>query len=353
MTTVVGIKFQKTNKIYYFNPQNIACALGDSVVVETARGTEIGEVVMAPMQLDDDKVVAPLKNVVRKVNDRDRQQAVRNKGQEAEAFKVFEQKIAEYNLVMKPVDVEYAFDGSKITFYFTADGRVDFRELVKGLAHHFRARIELRQIGVRDEAKMLGGLGKCGCPICCKRFLPEFTPVSIKMAKEQNISLNPSKISGLCGRLMCCLNYEQPFYEEMRKKMPRNGATVQTPDGTGTVVENNPLLEKVKVKVERSDGMFETNEYALADLQFDKQRPPQKKGEQPQPKKERDPQEREKRRPRERNREKGERKEGDAPRKSEPRPAGDADAPKRHPQGGRRPPREGNRKKREPKPPIQ
>lgn len=353
MTTVVGIKFQKTNKIYYFNPQSITCELGDSVVVETARGTEIGEVVMAPMQLDDDKVVAPLKNVIRKVNDRDRQQAVRNKGQEAEAFKVFEQKIAEYNLVMKPVDVEYAFDGSKITFYFTADGRVDFRELVKGLAHHFRARIELRQIGVRDEAKMLGGLGKCGCPICCKRFLPEFTPVSIKMAKEQNISLNPSKISGLCGRLMCCLNYEQPYYEEMRRKMPRNGATVQTPDGAGIVVETNPLLEKVKVKVEKPDGMFETNEYVLSDIQFDKHRPQQKKNDHPQPKKERDPEEREKRRSRERNREKGEKKEGDGNRKSEQRPLGDADTQKRHAQGGKRPPREGNRKKREPKSPIQ
>ncbi len=257
MTTVVGVKFKKTNKIYYFSPGDIPCAVGDAVVVETSRGTEIGDVVMASMELDDDKVVAPLKSVVRKVNERDLQMASRNKTQEADAFKVFEQMIAEYKLDMKPVDVEYAFDASKITFFFTADGRVDFRELVKGLAHHFRSRIELRQIGVRDEAKMLGGLGKCGCPICCKRFLPAFTPVSIKMAKEQNISLNPNKISGLCGRLMCCLNYEQSYYEQMRRQMPRMGAAVKTAQGHGIVMENNYLTGLVKVKVERDDGAIE------------------------------------------------------------------------------------------------
>ncbi len=257
MTTVVGVKFKKTNKIYYFSPGDVACTVGDAVVVETSRGTEIGDVVMAQMELADDKVVAPLKGVVRKVNEKDLQMASRNKTQESDAFKVFEQMIADYKLDMKPVDVEYAFDGSKITFFFTADGRVDFRELVKGLAHQFRSRIELRQIGVRDEAKMLGGLGKCGCPICCRQFLPAFTPVSIKMAKEQNISLNPNKISGLCGRLMCCLNYEQAYYEQMRRQMPRIGSVVRTEQGAGLVLENNYLTGNMKVKVEREDGVLE------------------------------------------------------------------------------------------------
>lgn len=266
MTTVVGVKFKKTNKIYYFSPGEVACDVGDAVVVETSRGTEIGDVVMAPMELADDKVVAPLKGVVRKVNERDLQMASRNKTQESDAFKVFEQMIAEYKLDMKPVDVEYAFDGSKITFFFTADGRVDFRELVKGLAHQFRSRIELRQIGVRDEAKMLGGLGKCGCPICCRQFLPAFTPVSIKMAKEQNISLNPNKISGLCGRLMCCLNYEQAYYEQMRKQMPRIGSVVRTEQGAGLVLENNYLTGKMKVKVERDDGALEVMDVYYEDV---------------------------------------------------------------------------------------
>lgn len=176
------------------------------------------------MEVEEDKIVPPLKNVLRLVTQKDRAQQEKNRKQEAAALAVFEKKIADHELVMKPVSVEYGFDGSNITFFFTADGRVDFRELVKDLAHHFRTRIELRQIGVRDEAKLLGGLGKCGCPVCCQRFLPEFSPVSIKMAKEQNISLNPTKISGLCGRLMCCLNYEQPYYEEMRKKLPATAA---------------------------------------------------------------------------------------------------------------------------------
>jgi len=272
MTTVVGVKFKKTNKIYYFSPAEVNCTIGDAVVVETSRGTEIGDVVMAPMELDDDKVVTPLKNVLRKVNERDLAMASRNKTQEAEAFRVFEEMIAEYKLDMKPVDVEYAFDGSKITFFFTADGRVDFRELVKGLAHHFRSRIELRQIGVRDEAKMLGGLGKCGCPICCRRFLPTFTPVSIKMAKEQNISLNPNKISGLCGRLMCCLNYEQTYYEQMRRQMPKVGAAVRTPQGHGVVLENNYLTGKVKVKAERDDGVIEVVDVSYEVVSIDSTR---------------------------------------------------------------------------------
>jgi len=203
-----------------------------------------------------------------------------NEQQEAQAFTVFEEKIAQHNLEMKPVEVEYAFDGSKITFFFTADGRVDFRDLVKDLAHHFRARIELRQIGVRDEAKMLGGLGKCGCPICCQRFLTEFSPVSIKMAKEQNISLNPTKISGLCGRLMCCLGYEQKHYEEMNRKMPKMGSEVTTADGKGKVVENQPLCGKSKIRLEKPDGSFEFRTYSLEEMTFEKtQRGGKPKGE--------------------------------------------------------------------------
>lgn len=266
MATVVGVKFKKTNKIYYFNPSDVPCEMGDAVVVETTRGSEIGDIVMPPMELDDDKIVAPLKNVLRKVNEADLEMASQNKGREEDALRVFGEKILEYGLEMKPVDVDFAFDGSKITFYFTADGRVDFRELVKGLAHHFRSRIELRQIGVRDEAKMLGGLGKCGFPICCERFMTNFTPVSIKMAKEQNISLNPNKISGLCGRLMCCLNYEHEYYAMMRKKMPNVGSRFLTHLGTGTVLENNYLSGKVKVRVERSDGVIE-----VIDVPFDGQ----------------------------------------------------------------------------------
>ncbi|MDL2220758.1 stage 0 sporulation family protein [Eubacteriales bacterium OttesenSCG-928-N14] len=270
MKTVVGIKFKKTNKIYYFNPGDYQLQMGDGVIVETARGMEYGEVVAPIQDVEEDKIVAPLKNVVRKASSKDLSQIEKNKQLEKDAQVVFEQKIANHKLEMKAVDVEYAFDASKIVFYFTADGRVDFRELVKDMAQHFRTRIELRQIGIRDEAKMLGGLGKCGCEICCKRFLTEFSPVSIKMAKEQNISLNPAKISGLCGRLMCCLNYEQDYYREMNKKLPRINAVVRTPDGSGTAVENNPITARVKVKLEKPDGSYEFRDYALDELKFDR-----------------------------------------------------------------------------------
>lgn len=291
MKTIIGVKFKKTNKVYYFHPNGVQAEVGEGVIVETARGPEYGQVVMEQTQVEDDKVVTPLKNVIRKATDRDYRQMEKNKTLEQEAFSVFEQKIAEHNLVMKAISVEYAFDASKITFFFTADGRVDFRELVKSLAQHFRTRIELRQIGVRDEAKMLGGLGKCGCPVCCKRFLSEFTPVSIKMAKEQNISLNPGKISGLCGRLMCCLNYEQEYYEEMNKKMPRPNSEVTTPEGKGTVVENNVITGMVKVKLVKPDETVEIRDYPYQELKFDKKNPkknakdkkaqPEKKREEP------------------------------------------------------------------------
>ncbi len=217
--------------------------------METARGVEMGEVVVAPREVPDSEVVAPLKMVLRVATQEDKSTAEKNERREKEAFSLCVEKIAKHKLDMKLVDVEYTFDNSKIIFYFTAEGRVDFRELVKDLAAQFKNRIELRQIGVRDEAKMLGGLGKCGQPICCGTFLGEFHPVSIKMAKEQNLSLNPTKISGLCGRLMCCLKYEQDYYESMRKRMPKLHKEVLTPDGMGVVVENNPILAKSKVRI--------------------------------------------------------------------------------------------------------
>lgn len=281
MKTVVGVQFYKSNKVYYFSPNQIACKVGDDVVVETARGAEIARVAQGPMDVDDEKIVSPLKNVVRLVTPKDRAQQEKNRAQEADALKIFEKKITEHKLEMKPVSVEYGFDGSNITFFFTADGRVDFRELVKDLAHQFRTRIELRQIGVRDEAKLLGGLGKCGCPVCCQRFLPEFSPVSIKMAKEQNISLNPTKISGLCGRLMCCLNYEQPYYEEMRKKLPRNGSNVKTPDGIGVAMESNPISLLIKVRIQKPDETFEIREYKLDEISFERTKPPKKQENKP------------------------------------------------------------------------
>ena len=281
MKTVVGVQFYKSNKVYYFSPNQIACKVGDDVVVETARGAEIARVAQGPMDVDDEKIVSPLKNVVRLVTPKDRAQQEKNRAQEADALKIFEKKIAEHKLEMKPVSVEYGFDGSNITFFFTADGRGDFRELVKDLAHQFRTRIELRQIGVRDEAKLLGGLGKCGCPVCCQRFLPEFSPVSIKMAKEQNISLNPTKISGLCGRLMCCLNYEQPYYEEMRKKLPRNGSNVKTPDGIGVAMESNPISLLIKVRIQKPDETFEIREYKLDEISFERTKPPKKQENKP------------------------------------------------------------------------
>ena len=247
--------------MYYFDPGEFDVKEVDGVIVETARGTEFGDVVAPPQQLEEEKIIAPLKSVVRIATPYDREQ--RDK---SEAYAICMEKIQAHQLEMKLVDVEYTFNGSKVVFYFTADGRVDFRELVKNLASVFKTRIELRQIGVRDEAKMLGGLGSCGRPVCCKAFLSDFTPVSIKMAKEQNLSLSPTKISGICGRLMCCLKYEQDAYESMRKQMPRTGREVITPDGTGTVLENNVITERTRVKVTLSDGTFDVREYPFREL---------------------------------------------------------------------------------------
>lgn len=266
MVNVIGVKFKTSGRVYYFDPLGLDVHKGDGVIVETARGLEFGEAVLAPTEVEEKDIVAPLKPVQRIATAEDIRLRDENAAKEADAFRVCQEKIAKHALDMKLVDVEYTFNGSKIVFYFTADERVDFRELVKDLAYVFRTRIELRQIGVRDEAKMLGGLGSCGRPVCCKTFLDDFRPVSIKMAKEQNLSLSPTKISGLCGRLMCCLQYEQAAYESMRKQMPKTGKTVVTVDGTGTVVENNVITERTRVRLMLPDGTVEVKEYPFTHI---------------------------------------------------------------------------------------
>lgn len=253
MVRVVGVRFKKAGKIYYFDPDNLEIEQNSNVIVETARGVEFGEVVIEPREVPDEEIVAPLKKVIRIATSEDRKHAEDNNRKEKEAFDVCLQKIGEHKLDMKLIDVEYTFDNNKVLFYFTADGRVDFRELVKDLAAIFKTRIELRQIGVRDEAKMMGGLGVCGRVLCCNSFLGEFQPVSIKMAKEQGLSLNPTKISGTCGRLMCCLKYEQEAYEEIIGRIPKVGAIVETPLGQGVVMDISLLKEIVKVKLDKGN----------------------------------------------------------------------------------------------------
>lgn len=266
MANVIGVRFKDGGKIYFFSPGELNISQGNGVIVETARGVEYGDVVQGPTVVPDEQIIVPLKPVIRVATATDTEQRVKNRGREEEAHAICLEKIKKHELEMKLVDVEYSFNGSKITFYFTADGRIDFRELVKDLASVFKTRIELRQIGVRDEAKMLGGLGSCGRPICCNAFLSDFSPVSIKMAKEQNLSLSPNKISGICGRLMCCLQYEQECYETMRSQMPRCGREVMTADGPGTVLENNVITEKTKVKVALSDGTYDVREYPFREV---------------------------------------------------------------------------------------
>ncbi len=252
MIEIVGIRFKDVGKIYYFDPDNHLLKKGDKVIVETTRGVECGEVAMENRSLDNKEIIYPLKKIIRIATDADLQKVAENKEKEKKAFELCMEKINQHNLVMKLVDVEYTFDNSKILFYFTADGRVDFRDLVKDLAYIFKTRIELRQIGVRDESKMIGGLGVCGRPFCCNSFLGEFQPVSIKMAKEQGMSLNPVKISGTCGRLMCCLKYEQDAYTELLKNTPKIGAIVNTPDGKGTVVDQNLITGILRVSLSKS-----------------------------------------------------------------------------------------------------
>ena len=266
MIRVISVKFRDGGKSYFFDPGELEINEGDGVIVETARGIEFADVVSPVQEIDEGRVVAPLKGVIRVATDYDRELRDTNRAKEKDAFDICVRKIAEHGLDMKLVDVEYSYNGSKVMFYFTADGRVDFRELVKDLAGVFRTRIELRQIGVRDEAKMLGGLGSCGRPVCCKAFLSDFAPVSIKMAKEQSLSLSLTKISGICGRLMCCLKYEQDCYESMRRQMPRPGRDVRTPDGDGTVLENNVITEKTRVRVTLADGTFDVRDYPFREL---------------------------------------------------------------------------------------
>ena len=253
MVEVVGVRFKRAGKIYYFDPNTLDIKKDTPVIVETARGIEFGQTVVAKKKVSEEEIVAPLKKVIRIATPEDAKQVEQNKRKEKEAFRICLEKIKKHDLEMKLIDVEYTFDGNKILFYFTADGRVDFRELVKDLASVFRTRIELRQIGVRDEAKMLGGLGICGKNLCCATFLDEFEPVSIKMAKEQNLSLNPIKISGTCGRLMCCLKYEQETYEGLIRNTPKVGAIVSTPQGKG-IVENVSLIKgTVRVKLDKDN----------------------------------------------------------------------------------------------------
>ena len=266
MVKVIGVKFKTSGRVYWFDPLDLPVKAGDGVIVETARGLEYGDVPNDVKEVDESEVVAPLKPVVRIATDEDKRLRAMYAAKESDAFAVCQEKIAAHGLDMKLVDVEYTFNGSKVVFYFTADERVDFRELVKDLAYALKTRIELRQIGVRDEAKMLGGLGPCGRLVCCKSFLDDFRPVSIKMAKEQNLSLSPTKISGLCGRLMCCLQYEQSAYEAIRSKMPKPGREVNTVDGVGVVVENNAITERTKVRLTMEDGSIDVREYPYTHL---------------------------------------------------------------------------------------
>ena len=269
MVTVIGGRFRKAGKIYYFSPKEYEIKVGDNVIVETARGVEYGKVVIASKEISEEEIISPLKEVIRVATNEDDEKERANKEKEKEAFKICLEKIKKHNLEMKLIDCEYTFDNNKVLFYFTADGRIDFRELVKDLASVFRTRIELRQIGVRDETKILGGIGSCGRPLCCNTHLSEFIPVSIKMAKEQNLSLNPTKISGVCGRLMCCLKHEEEVYEEANSKMPEVGDTVTTVDGLkGEVHSISVLKQMVRVIVELENDEKEARDYNVEDLTF-------------------------------------------------------------------------------------
>ncbi|WP_079707586.1 PSP1 domain-containing protein [Paraliobacillus ryukyuensis] len=263
MVVVIGVRFKKAGKIYYFDPGKLTIAKDDYVIVETVRGVEFGKVVIANKDVEEEDVVLPLKKVIRTATVKDKRTVAENQENAAEAYQVCDAKIQEHELDMNLVDVEYTFDRNKVIFYFTADGRVDFRNLVKDLAAVFKTRIELRQIGVRDEAKLLGGIGPCGRMLCCSTFLGDFEPVSIKMAKDQNLSLNPAKISGLCGRLMCCLKYENDDYETAKKELPDLGQTIKTPHGRGKVVGLNILERMIQIEIPEKERVIE---YTLDEL---------------------------------------------------------------------------------------
>ena len=275
MTRIIGVRFRPAGKVYYFAPGKFHIKKGQQVIVETARGIEFGNVVIGPKEVEDDQITQPLKSVIRLATNEDRRIEERNREKEKEAFQICLEKIRKQKLEMKLIDAEYTFDNNKVLFYFTADGRIDFRELVKDLAAVFRTRIELRQIGVRDETKIRGGIGICGRELCCHTYLSEFAPVSIKMAKEQNLSLNPTKISGVCGRLMCCLTNEQETYEKLNSRLPSTGDTVTTPEGLkGEVQSLSVLRQLVKVIVTLENDEKEIREYKASDLRF---RPRRKK----------------------------------------------------------------------------
>ncbi|MBQ7407968.1 MAG: stage 0 sporulation family protein [Clostridia bacterium] len=266
MEKIVGIRFKNTAKVYYFSPGKEKFTKGDGVIVETARGVEYGTVTIEVKEVDDSEIVQPLKPIIRKATKADQERLKQNGAKAPEALKICAQKVAEHKLDMKLINAEYTFDGSKVIFYFTAPGRIDFRDLVKDLASIFRIRIELRQIGIRDETRLLGGLALCGRPCCCSSCMSDFKKVSIKMAKTQGLSLNPSKISGLCGRLMCCLAYENDYYKEVYKQMPKIGSEVITPEGRATVISANMLTYAIKVKIESKDGSLVYKDYTLKDV---------------------------------------------------------------------------------------
>ena len=269
MTRVIGVRFRTAGKIYFFSPGQLEITVGDKVIVETARGVEFGSVVTGPKDVEDEMITLPLKPVIRVATEEDFQKEEKNREKEKEAFEICLEKIRKHGLEMKLIDAEYTFDNNKVLFYFTADGRIDFRELVKDLASVFRTRIELRQIGVRDETKIRGGIGICGRPLCCHTYLTEFAPVSIKMAKEQNLSLNPTKISGVCGRLMCCLTNEEETYEDLNSRLPAIGDTVTTPEKLrGEVQSVNVLRQLVKVIVTLDNDEKEIHEYKVEELRF-------------------------------------------------------------------------------------
>lgn len=269
--TVVGIKFKDTGKLYYFDPKDIFLKVGDGAIVETARGEEFGWVGSKVKQVDESSIVSPLKPVIRKATEKDIKKHESNIEKAKTALKVTQELVDKYKLDMQLVETEYIFDGSKVIISFTSDNRVDFRELVKELASKLKTRIELRQIGIRDKSKTVGGIGICGRECCCNLYLNDFEKVSIKMAKTQNLSLNPTKISGLCGRLMCCLEYENPYYQEVTSKMPKLNSEVNTPDGKGQVIYTNVLKQTVSVKLDKGEGSFAVKDYKLEEIKFQKQ----------------------------------------------------------------------------------